>query len=281
METMNIHGWEWQHALDLQNRGIFDNFYTSRIEKESILNSDANSSAVIVPISQTKKVIKNIIEENPEQEIIKNIIEENPEQEIINFSWIMWTTPENHKDISNFHFLFWPNAERWLKVAFAWNFTNRVNNIIKNVTCAKMTVIETDIDTHDKVVSIIQAFSHMFIFLSWMSDNQNLIHEWNTPDLTIWDMILENPKFVNLLNNLQKSIQIWDNLSEIFLDSLSNITEININNFWTPTFLRVVKFCMKNKMIINQEMFHALHSIQNRDLLLNSIHDIKSNLWVI
>jgi len=262
MTSMNIIWGGWQHAKDLNNRWIFKNFNTEIIEKDFKPNIEAKSSVIVVPISQTKWAITKIMESNPEQEII-------------NFSWVMSTTPENSTQINNLHFLFWPNAKKWLKVAFAWNFSPRVNKIIKNVTCAWITAIETDIDTHDRVVSIIQALSHMFIFLSWMSDNKSLISEWNTPDLTILDMILENPKFIGLLNDLISHIQVWDNLSEIFLDNVATLTEININNFWTPTFLRVINFCMKNKMIVNEQMLKSLKSIQNRNFLLKSIHEIK------
>lgn len=266
MGAINIFWWNWQHALDLQNRWIFNGFDSTKVETDLEINSKAKSSAIIVPISQTAQ-------------LIKLILDKDPEQEIINFSWIMSTTPENKHNISNFHFLFWPKANTWLKVAFAWKFSRRVNTIIENVTKSWITVIETDIKTHDNIVSIIQAFTHMFIFLSWMSDDQSLIAEWNTPDLTIWDMILENPIFWDLLNNLIKYIELWDDLSDIFLEEVwCKLTQININNFWTPTFWRVINFCRKNKMIVNEKMIISLHEIKNRKKLLEQISNIKKSL---
>lgn len=263
MKTINIFWWNWQHALDLQERWIFSGFNSTRVEHSTETNKNARSSAVIVPISHTRWVIKSIIEQFPNQEII-------------NFSGIMSTTPRENTSISNFHFLFWPKAKKWLKVAFAWKFSNRVNAIIENVTKSWITVIETDIETHDKIVSVVQAFTHMFIYLSWMSDNKLLISEWNTPDLTIWDMILENPIFLELLNDLIEFVEVWDDLSDIFLEEVScRLTQININNFWTPTFWRVVNFCKNNKMIINEKMILALNEIKIREKLLIQIRNIK------
>lgn len=265
MKAIEIFWWKWQHASDLQKRGIFQDINSPLIDKEDNISSEIINSAIIVPISETKS-------------LIESIIENNNEQNIINFSWVMSTTPKdirNNHNISNFHFLFWPNINKSLKVAFAWKLSEPVNNLIENITKAWITIIETNIETHDRIVSIVQGFTHLFILLSWASNNTDLISEWQTPELTISDMILENPIHLEKLNKLKNAIKVWENLSKIFLDEVSSLTSIEINNFWTPTFWRVSKFCVNYDIIVNNRMIKMLCEIENKDILVEHILRIK------
>jgi len=270
MKTINIFWWKWQHASNLIDRWIFNEFSPETIEKQDKLPNELTNSAVIVWITQTQDLINKIIQLS------------NLDSEIINFSGIMSTTPEtirNNRWISNFHFLFWPKAKENLKVVFAWDLSQTSLKIIDNAKKQSIKIIESSIEEHDSKMAITQALTHLFIFLSWLSDNPNkqqLIKEWNTPNSTIADMIFENEFFKHVILNMT----LWNNLSKTFLNTVKhNLNNEDIQNFWTPTFLRIMKFAQENKVMANDKIlnFFDEENIQ-KEVFISKIEELKKSV---
>lgn len=271
MKTINIFWWAWQHASNLIDRWIFEDFSTNTIEKNDKLANNNSANAVIVWITETEKLIN---------EIINNKQENN---DLINFSWIMSTTPEhirNQKWISNFHFLFWPKAKENLKVIFAWDLSETSLKIIDNAKKQSINIIESSVEEHDSKMAITQALTHLFIFISALSDNPNkqqLIKEWNTPNNTITDMIFENKFFVKILFKFLMDLNNKSNLSNLFLETaFSNLNNNDITNFWTPTFWRVVNFANNNNVMINDNIINFLdEKNMTKELITKKIKELK------
>jgi hypothetical protein len=193
----------------------------------------------------------------------------------------MNTTPKNiRKASSNFHFLFWPKAKNGLKLAVTWNIWGNITKILDNVKKAHISIIETDIETHDNLVATTQALTHLIILLSWVSHNKRLIKEWSTPNMTIRDMIFYNPKFIQQLKQIKSDISIWGNLSEVFLDRVQKLSQSEVDIFGTPTFFRVENFCKNNTLSISKNMLEIMNKVEvwNEDEILQLISRIKS--WI-
>lgn len=267
MKTINIFWWKWQHASNLIDRWIFNDLSINTIEKNESLPINSWTNAIIVWITETQNLINEIIQSWQKT------------WEIINFSWIMSTTPEHirwHKWISNFHFLFWPKAQENLKVVVAWDLSETSQKIIDNAKSKSIKIIESTIEEHDSKMAVTQALTHLFIFLSGLSDNPNkhlLIKEWNTPNNTIADMIFENRFFTKILLN----ITLTNNLSKTFINTVkNNLNDKDIENFWTPTFLRVMKFAQENKVLSNYKVaeFFNKENIK-KDVFIEKIEELK------
>ncbi|MDP2090670.1 MAG: hypothetical protein Q8K30_03650 [Candidatus Gracilibacteria bacterium] len=277
MKTINIFGGAGQHASNLIDRGIFEDFSTNTIEKNDTLANNNSANAVIVGITETEKLIS---------EIINNKQDNN---DLINFSGIMSTTPEhirNQKGISNFHFLFGPKAKENLKVIFAGDLSETSLKIIDNAKKQSINIIESSIEEHDSKMAITQAMTHLFIFFTGLSDNPSkneLLKEWNTPNNTIADMIFENIFFKKVFEEFIKDVGNSTNISEIFSDIVSkNMSENDIKNFGTPTFLRVTNFISKNDVISNNNILNFIKFIRTNLLgkfaTLIAIEELKKNV---
>ena len=81
--------------------------------------------------------------------------------------------------------MFGPQAHKNLKAVVSGDISSTVESIIENCHSHSIRIIESDIETHDEMVSITQAFSHIMILLSGFSSNKELIEEWKTPTQTI------------------------------------------------------------------------------------------------
>lgn len=267
MKTIEIFWWKWQHASNLIDRWIFNGLSQNIIEKDEESHSKIWNSAVIIWISETSEIINKIFKQK------------DLESDLINFSGIMSTTPEkirNQKWVSNFHFLFWPKATQNLKVIFAWDLSETSKSILDNTRKQSIQIIESDIETHDSKMAVTQALTHLFIFLTWLSNSSNkheLINEWNTPNNTIGDMIFENEFFKNIILNMT----LRNNLSKTFLNTVSdNLTSSDIENFWTPTFWRVMNFAQKNNVIINDDIVNLFdEKILQKSLFIEKIEELK------
>jgi hypothetical protein len=255
---------KWEHAEDLQNRWVFEDIKTKEID----LGYDVEPSktnAIIVTISETEKVINAIIDIN------KNA-------EIINCAWIMSTTPEylRWKDnITNIHYMFWQLAQKWLKLVYNWSETEIVNMILSNSRKLWIDTIQAGIEEHDNSVAITQALSHMYILLSWINGQNYLTENWKTPDSTIADMILENSVFMKNFARILQWLQIWDNLSEVFIDSVNKLTSDEKEIFSTPNFIRVDGFSKRENVIVDENMLEAVKSLDSKKILLDNIKKVK------
>lgn len=268
MNSLEIFWWNGQHASDLQERWIFNWFNIDIIEKWEWSWSDFCDKAIITPISTTK-------------ETIENIVAWWTIWSLTNFSWIMSTTPEKvKKTTSNLHFLFWPEAKKWLNLVTAGNLSETTLKIIDNSRKAWIKIIESNIDEHDDLMARIQWLTHLFILLSWLNTSwtSKIIKEWKTPSWTIADMIFSNPFFKQVFNDFNNSIwSLWVNISKKMLemtwDLISNKQQ---NDFWTPTFNRVQNFCKKNDLFVNQEILDFLkNGLLDREILEEKIKDLQ------
>lgn len=269
MKTINLFWSAGQHATDLQRRGILDNIQPNLIEIwDTHTNIEWHPHVFCIPISSTKQAIERICT--------------HPTWEIINFSGIMSTTPEDLPEstqVSNFHFLFWPKAENGLKTVFAWELSPTTSQIIENCRKLWIEVIESSVEEHDKKMAVVQALSHTTILLSWIwkhIDNP-LLQEWNTPNSTIADMICENKFFKPILEKLQVTLSKWWNVSDFFIQIVSEeLTPEDIQNFWTPTFLRILKFCTHNSIEMNKKMVTCLDLFTDKQNISELIFHLKS-----
>ncbi len=256
MTKINIFGYNWQHATDLVNRWIFEWIELNKVGVWGVTDEDMTLPfALIVPISETNKLAEKIII-----------------PEWINMCWVM-STSKDRENISNFHYLFWPDAQDDLKVAVAWNIWDLSQKIIDNTSRKWIKIIETSIDEHDKKMAIIHAMSHTMILLSAMQEgwNKSLIQEWVTPAWTISDMVLLNPEVSSIMKQLS-SEQIWSNISDFFIDLVhSELTSQDIKNFSTPTFHRVIEFCKTEKIILVNQSKKVLSQLNDNTFELKRL----------
>ncbi len=256
----------WQHWTDLLNRDIFWDFDVKKINKEDGLYQ-TTTNWVIVPISETKELISKII-----------LLDET--KEVINFSGIMWTTPAYSKEwviVSNLHFMFWPWRIEWLKLISSWNISSSTEKIIQNASKSWITHYNVKREQHDFWVAITQALTHLFIILSWLSDNKKLTQDWRAPIWTVKDMIFENGIFIKLFEDLLLQIkQKWD-LSKIFIESVSKLTQKELEIFSTPNFNNVAMFFQNNKLLLNEQMLDFLENF-SIELVINTIKKLR-NIW--
>jgi len=269
MKKLDLFWWNWQHARNLREIWIFEGFDPNIIDIGDPVPEKSWCSAVIVWIAETRQVITKLIWHD---------------SEVINCSWVMSTNPpgiDDCKFFSNFHFLFWSNISQDLRVAFSWDLSENTEQIIRNSRKLWIEIIETDIETHDSIMAIIQALGNLFIILTWLSNNDNkneLIKPWKSPNNTIADMIFENIYFENVLIYLLKELQEWTDLSELFLDMVwTNIYDRDIKLFWTPNFDRVFNFARGNRVIVNDEIINLCANLfQSKAQVLAKIDELKN-----
>ncbi len=265
MNNLTIFWGKWEHAEDLQNRMVFEGIKTTNIDINDEVEVN-KTNAVVVTISETEK-------------IINTIIDTNKDAWIINLSWVMSTTPEylRWKDnITNLHYMFWQLARHWLKVVFNWDETEIVNEILNNSRKLWIDTIPASIEDHDKCVAITQALSHMYILLSWVNWQNYLTENWKTPNSTIADMILENSVFLDKFDWVLKWLQKWNNLSEMFLDSVNQLSNEEKKIFSTPNFIRVEGFSNRNNVIVDENMLEILKNFNSKKILMENIKKTKN-----
>ncbi len=196
-----------------------------------------STKVIIVPISQTRK-------------LIEKIIEVWQRENIINLSWIMNTTPKdirNNKWVENFHFLFWPSSTKNLKMALAHNKPLSLvgQKIVKNSRKSGIQIIETSINEHDKAMTVIQWLHHLVRILIAHSGKSIPIQWIETNQQTIQDMVTLNPFMDWIMLEFKDRIQqeqrfdILKVFSEVVENNLSSQT---IVNFWTPRFIEMLEF---------------------------------------
>ena len=108
---------------------------TKIVERNGKINT-GKTNAIIVTISETEK-------------LINQIIKANYKAEIINFSWIMSTTPENQRwkdNVTNMHYMFGPYRTNKLNAIHRLRDLNVQKGII-------MGGLERLIQVNDKLVS--------------------------------------------------------------------------------------------------------------------------------
>lgn len=264
--TINTFWIQWQHGTDLQIRWIFTWFDINSIWMDMGVGW-GHPNIFFTPISQTSA-------------LITDIVDQQPEQDLINFAWIQSTTPEHIRGeswMTNIHMMFGPNAQNNLKAVISGDMTSHtVAQILENCHHSNIRIIESDIETHDEMVSITQAFSHIMILLSGLWENKQLITEWQTPSQTIGDMITQNPESVKWVHRLMQELSLWDNITDIFMASVDTMSAQQARDFSTPSFERVRKFCEKNSIHINQDMLDIVSNMLDNNSLLSTIDTIKT-----
>lgn len=244
--------------------------------------SEMNDKVFIVPISETEKQIRNVLERWNKWTNIRDVLHKGESWEIINFSGIMSTTPrEIMRESSNLHFLFWPKAKSWLTTIFAWKFSESVKIILDNSIKAWVNIIESTAKDHDIIMARVQWLTHLVILMSWINFDMKseLTHEWNTPSWTIADMIFSNPYFDEVSKEfIKRSTTTSKSISKLFVEIIKDtMDERMIHTHSTPTFRRVFKFCENNDIFINQKIIDFMNSdFKHRLLLEDKIKEIQN-----
>lgn len=257
MKDLQIIWGNWQHGQDLLKRWIFTWFNSSTISKRWEIFPDFDA-VFTTPISETKAIIELILQ--------SWFISER--KDLINLSWIMSTSPE-WLWVENMHFMFGPSAEKDLKLIEAWISSKTWKIILENANNRWIQIIESSREEHDKKVAITQWLTHLLTLISLiLIPNNELLEKWKAPIWTINDMVNFNEFSLIEINSFIYSLSVWTEIFDAFLAFVrERLTEIEIDNFWTPNFLRVAKFCRENKFILDNEALLKILELDRHNFL--------------
>ena len=238
-----------QHANDLVN-----------VQKIFSHHPNSNHHAVAITLEATKGHIWNLIQEWVKRENIvslASLMRESP-------GWVM-----------PLHFLFWAGATHNRKLAVGMNrsLTPFARNILDKSESLWINIIETDIPRHDLCSGFIQWLTN-FLQLLIGDTNSDILQEicmqkWKASPSTVFGLIYNNADaelaIIQFFGNLRKNN---NNPLKAFIQTVEeNISQKDIDDFWTPNFERVFDCAQKHEseILIDEERVKLVRQHLNSD----------------
>lgn len=211
---------DWAHGKDLMRRKIVQ-WNIIVVNDGDSVPSGIERCAVAVPINVTWHVIARILLANPEAYVES-------------LAWIMWLA--NHR-VACLHALWWPNSQEDFRIVHATDGVeiSVSRGILDRAKELWIRWIPRTSMEHNKGMAFHQALTHAVIILHDSTPGKLKISPWTSPQ-TIADMILYNPFFLEVWNELIFQITSGKTLGEAYMICMKE-ADIDLS---TPNSLRQV-----------------------------------------